>query len=70
MATRERKEFTGEEIRRIREALGMEQVEFAEQLGVSQAAISLWENGFRSPSGSACILLEQLAENLPKKMRR
>ncbi len=49
-----------EEIRKIRLALGMNQTEFAEAVGVNQASVSLWEKGLRSPSGSATMLINQI----------
>jgi DNA-binding transcriptional regulator YiaG len=41
--------------------LGMTQIKFAEELGVSHPTVCHWENGVRSPSGSAKILLMHLA---------
>lgn len=48
------------EIKSIRTSLGMTQTEFADTLGVSQMAVSHWENGLRRPSGSAEILIKML----------
>ena len=49
-----------EQIKAIRVSLGMTQEEFAESLGVKQAAVSHWEQGLRRPSGSAELLIKQL----------
>lgn len=55
------------EIKAIRNSLGMTQTEFAATLGVSQMAVSLWENGLRRPSGSAEILIKMLRKQTPAK---
>lgn len=52
--------MTALEIQKIRSTLGMTQTEFAEELGVSQVTVSLWESGDRSPGGPATILIRQL----------
>ena len=62
-------DYTPEQIRRMREALGLNQSEFAEKLGVSQPTVSMWEIGERSPSGSAAMLLEMLSEKISKKIK-
>lgn len=49
------------ELQARREALGLSQAELAQRLGVSQAIISAWENGTRSPRDPVDILTE-LAE--------
>lgn len=54
-------------IKSIREALGMTQSEFAENLGVQQTAVSHWEKGLRRPSGAAEILIEMLRKQAPGK---
>lgn len=59
--------MSAKEIKTIRDTLGMTQTEFAESLGVSQMAVSHWENGLRRPSGSAEILIEMLRKQAPKK---
>ena len=61
-------EISPAEIREIRERLGLKQSEFAEHLGVKQAAVSHWEQGLRTPSGSALILIEKLRAE--KKFRK
>lgn len=41
----------GERLRRAREALGMNQRDLAELLGVSFEAVSKWERGVSTPAG-------------------
>ncbi len=38
-----------DDLYKFRQKTGMSQKEFAEKVGVSQAAINMWENGKRSP---------------------
>lgn len=52
--------MSAQEIKSIRSKMGMTQTEFADALGVSQMAVSHWENGLRRPSGSAEILIKML----------
>lgn len=61
-------EISPNEIREIRESLGLKQSEFAERIGVKQAAVSHWEQGIRQPSGAALILIENLRHG--KKVRK
>ena len=51
----------GEAIATGRRARGLAQIQFAEQLGLTQAAVSRYENDLRDPSGT---LLEELASAL------
>ena len=39
----------GENLRKLRQSRGYSQLKFSEVLGVTQAAISAWENGIREP---------------------
>jgi DNA-binding transcriptional regulator YiaG len=41
--------MTGEELKFLREYLGMSQMEFAEKLGKSQKTVSLWESSENVP---------------------
>jgi putative transcriptional regulator len=41
----------------VRHAAGLSQVQFAELMGVSVRTLQQWEQGKRSPSGAAKILL-------------
>lgn len=58
------------EIAKLRHALGMTQEQLAAEVGVSRVAVTLWENGKRSPSGPAEKILEQLKAKLAKKLSR
>ena len=51
--------------RRVRERLGLTQVEFAERIDVSLDTIRNWEQGRRSPTGPARALLRVL-NRVPK----
>lgn len=37
-------------IKRLRQELELTQNEFAKKLGITQTTVSLWENGFQTPS--------------------
>lgn len=50
-----------EEIRGIRDALGMSQAAFAAECGVQRTTVTHWESGIRAPSGPSLMLLMQLA---------
>lgn len=50
------------DVYRFREAMGMNQKDFAEFLGVRQATISEWETGTKKPSPMACKLMTLLKE--------
>jgi transcriptional regulator with XRE-family HTH domain len=51
----------GDLFRNTREELGMSQVEFARELGISQPTVSKIRNG-KDVSGTALVRLEQLIE--------
>jgi len=44
-------QFTPERIKAIRAALGLNQKEFADKIGVAGSTVSLWESGDRRPEG-------------------
>lgn len=48
-----------ENLKRLRQAKGIGQVELAKQIGVSKGIISLWENGLREPNLSSLIVLAE-----------
>lgn len=50
--------FSPRELVARRSALGLSQTELADILGVSQAALALWENGKRRPAHAASVLDE------------
>ena len=60
-------EITSEQVKEVRVTLGLTQVEFASQVGVSQPLVAMWENGKREPSGPAAIVLSQLKDKADKK---
>ena len=45
----------------LRKDLGLLQTQFAELLGVTQAAVSQWEIGYKQPSGASYIRMGNLA---------
>lgn len=53
-------EFPATDVRPLRKSLGMTQVEFADELGVTQALVSRWETGHMNPTGPAAKLLQLL----------
>lgn len=57
------------QIQRLRKRLNLTQAALAEHLGVTRAAVSLWESGDRTPRGPAVLVLIQLqsAANLMAK---
>lgn len=52
--------FTPERVRELREHMGLTGAEFAKRVGVSGAAVSLWESGARKPTDVA--VLQRLLE--------
>jgi transcriptional regulator with XRE-family HTH domain len=62
LATLERTEMTPDTLTARRLAMGMTQRQFAQALGVSEAAVSLWESGkraIRSTTQSALVMVER-----------
>jgi len=55
--------------RRLRGALDMTQIEFAQWIGVSVNTVRNWEQGKRAPSGAAAALL-RLIEAMPAEVAR
>ena len=68
------KTYDNNQIRAIRNSVGMTQVLFADYMGVSSKTVEAWEKGTNHPTGSACRLISMLEnktfETLPfvKKM--
>jgi DNA-binding transcriptional regulator YiaG len=58
--------MTPDEIRRVRESLGMNMREFAEKIGLTTGAISRYESGQRAPNGAVVSLLERLRDEAEK----
>jgi transcriptional regulator with XRE-family HTH domain len=61
--------FTSEQIREIREALGLTQTEFAVKCGVSASTVISWENDLRHPSWPRMQRLNELAAPLGKRLK-
>ncbi len=57
-------------IRQLRLHMGLTQTEFADELEVRQATISLWENGHNVPRRSNQKLLRWLAERAAFPLER
>ncbi len=51
---------TPEEIKAIRDKLGLLQAEAAERIGVSQGQWSAWERGHKKPSRQSALLIDLL----------
>jgi putative transcriptional regulator len=60
--------MTGDQIRRVREALGLSQSKFATWLGVSLSSLQDWEEG-RHPPTKRAIRLLQKAEASANKLK-
>ncbi|MCB9740594.1 MAG: helix-turn-helix domain-containing protein [Deltaproteobacteria bacterium] len=59
---------TGADIGRLRDFVGMTQVEFATALGISVRTLQGWEQGRRRPEGPALALL-RIAARHPRIIR-
>jgi DNA-binding transcriptional regulator YiaG len=57
-----RQQWDGNNIRALRNHLGLTQRELAEQLGTRQQTISEWEKGLYQPRGTSSTLLTIVAE--------
>lgn len=60
--------MTGEEVRALRDFLGMTQEEMGETLGVAELTIRRWEKGYFKPSPLALEKLHQLRDSLLEKV--
>jgi len=56
-----------EEIRKLREDMGVTQREFAEVLGATQAAVSQWESGVKRPDRRSHAILQGLRQKVDEK---
>ena len=62
--------MTSEEFRQIRQALGLNQTELADRLGMTQPMVSRIERGEREPTnqqGAAILLLRELLAKEERK---
>ncbi len=57
------------DVRAIRQRLGLTQEEFAVRFGFSKANVQNWEQGHRTPTGSARVLLTVI-EREPEAVER
>jgi putative transcriptional regulator len=55
--------YTAEEVKNVRDLLGLSQPLFARFLGVSIQAVHAWENGGKTPSEMARRFLDEIALN-------
>lgn len=53
------------EVTRIRQSMKLSQAKFATLMGISVRTLQNWEQGYRSPTGSAKVLL-RIAKKNPK----
>jgi len=61
--------FKPDDVKRVRASLGASQSEFALMIGVSLATLQNWEQGRRTPDGTALALLRvapKIQKRLPK----
>lgn len=52
-------EIFSERLKELREEKGLSQSQLSKETGLSQAGISLWEDGLRVPNAQVIILLAQ-----------
>lgn len=60
--------MSASEVRKIRTKLGLTQTELADRLGVTQAAVSMWEDGKRVCRGPAAKMLKALSDASKKNL--
>lgn len=58
------------QVRWLRRRLGLTVPEFANAVGVGRGAVYRWENGTRTPLGSALVLLRALSGKAVVKRRK
>lgn len=61
--------ITSDEIREIRQRLGLSQQTFAERIGVGIATVSRWEQGHTAPRPIAKRAIRRLIEEIDRKQR-
>jgi DNA-binding transcriptional regulator YiaG len=59
---KQKRQWSKEEIKALRQHLNLTQVKLAEELGTRQQTISEWENGMYRPRGASATLLSIVAE--------
>jgi Predicted transcriptional regulator len=63
MKQRRRRQWNRENIRALRQHLGLTQEKLAGELGTRQQTISEWETGMYRPRGTSATLLSMIAEH-------
>ena len=58
-------EWKPEEIKTLRQALGLTQAEFAKKFSLSRSLVAYWEKGKKSPTEDGNKILEQLKKEMP-----
>lgn len=53
-------QFTGEQVRKLRDRLHISQSALAIIINTSASTIRAWESGSKKPSGTSCLLLDIL----------
>ena len=56
--------WDAEDVRALRERLGMTQRQLADELGVRQQTVSEWETGLYRPRGASARMLRHVAERV------
>jgi len=59
---RQKRQWSKEEVRALRQHLNFTQARLADELGTRQQTISEWENGMYRPRGASATLLSIIAE--------
>jgi putative transcriptional regulator len=59
--------MTSDEIRKLRETLGLTQEEFAKKVGAGRVTIARWESGQSKPTGLYLRALEKLQITVKKR---
>lgn len=62
MKRSKRRQWNKDDIRALRQHLGLTQAKLAEELGTRQQTISEWETGMYQPRGASATLLSIVAE--------
>ncbi|MFA6424728.1 MAG: helix-turn-helix transcriptional regulator [Phycisphaerae bacterium] len=60
------KKDVSEMVKRLREALGLTQEQFAAKVGVTFSTVNRWENGKGKPSPLAMLRIEELQNKFEK----
>jgi len=63
-------EWTPEEIRNLRDTLGLTQQALGDLIGVTREYVNYLEKGVRTPSKTLCILLECIQHKQQRRRRR